>query len=98
MHAHVLLLLQTPILHSYVTEKKKRQEGKKEKERKNGRPNKKEKKAAVRTFVFVVFARSVPCRARFIVALRRVARPPGASSLLSVSRIIISRQQQPQQH
>jgi hypothetical protein len=77
--------------------KKNRQEGKKkEKERKNERPNKKEKKAVVRTFALsrspVLFL-----VARFIVALRRVPRPPGASSLLSVSRIIISRQQLQQQ-
>jgi cytoskeletal protein RodZ len=68
MYAYVLLLLPTPILHSYITEKKKDKKEKKkkrEKERKNGRLDKKEKKTVVRTFAFVVFARSVPCRALY---------------------------------
>jgi hypothetical protein len=93
---HVLLLLPTPILHLYVTEKKndkKEKEKKKEKEIKNGRPDKKDKKTVARTF-------SLSCSpvlffvARFILALRRVPRPPEASSLLYVSR---SSRQQPQQ-
>jgi hypothetical protein len=73
MHAHVLLLLPTPILHSYVTEEKKRQERKTEKKDKKGKEKKKEKtdgrikrKEDGRTYVrFVVFARSVPCRALY---------------------------------
>jgi hypothetical protein len=96
MHAHVLLLLPTPILHSYVTEKKKdKKEKKKKKEKTDGRIKRKRRRPYVRSFLscsLVLFL-----VARFIVALRRVARPPGASSLLSVSRIIIISRQQPEQ-
>ena len=94
------------MLYSYITEKEgkkeqaeKRRKKNEKRKRKHGRLDKKEKGGG-RTYVcFVAFACSVPCRARFIVALRRVPQASGASSLLSVSRIIInSRQQQQQPH
>lgn len=101
MYAYVLLLLPTPILHSYITEKKKtrrrRKKKGKKKEKMDGWIKRKRRRSYVRlllSFSLVLFL-----VARFIVALRRVPRPPGASSLLSVSRIIVisSRQQAQQQ-
>ena len=101
MYAYALLLLPTPILHSYITEKKKKRQEKEKKikQKRNGRLDKKQKKALVRTGLLLSFSSVLFLVARFIVALRRVPRPPGASSLLSVSRIIIisSRQQAQQQ-
>jgi hypothetical protein len=99
MHAHVFFFATNTDTSFHTLHRgKKGKKGKKRKRNKkrNGRLNKKEKKAVVRTFALscspVLFL-----VARFIVALRRVPRPPGASSLLSVSRITISRQQ-PQQN
>ncbi len=78
------------------TRRRRKKKGKK-KEKMDGWIKRKRRRSYVRlllSFSLVLFL-----VARFIVALRRVPRPPGASSLLSVSRIIVisSRQQAQQQ-